>query len=58
MEYSATSQTHVYMGDMKRGGPRQGGGKSTIDQLGDSFLRVIDKEAGARMSGQTLDGPH
>ena len=37
---------------MKRGRPRQGGGKSTIGQLGKSFLRVMDREAGARMSGR------
>ena len=36
----------------KRGGPRQKGVKSTIFQLGDSFLRVMDREAGARMSGR------
>ena len=36
---------------MKRGRPRQGGEKIVIGQCGDSFLRVMDREAVARMSG-------
>ena len=36
----------------KRGGPMQGGEKVVIDQLGDSFWRVMDREAAARMPGR------
>ena len=37
---------------MKRGGPRQGGEKIVIGHCEDSFLRVMDREAVARMSGR------
>ena len=51
MEYRPTSQT-LFIWAMKMGGPRQEGGKSTIGQCGDSFLRVMDREVGTRMSGR------
>ena len=35
---------------MKMAGPRQGGGKIVIGQCGDSFPKVMDREAVARMS--------
>ena len=40
----------AFMGH-ERGGPRWGGEKVVIGQYEDSFLRVMDKEAVARMSG-------
>ena len=44
------------MGLKKEEGPMQGGGKSAIGQLGYSFLWMMDREAGARMSGQHQTG--
>ena len=42
----------------KRGGPGYGGARTTIDQFGDSFPRLMDREAVARMSEPAPDKPH
>ena len=49
-KYSATRQTFAYKG-LKKGVNWQGRGQSVIGEFWDSFLQVIDSEAGARMSG-------
>ena len=40
-----------------KGGSWQGSGQSVIGGFGDSFLKVINSEAGARMSGYDQADP-
>ena len=49
-EYMATRQTFAYKG-LKKGRIMTGKGQSVICGFGDSFLKVIDSKAGARMPG-------
>ena len=55
-KYSATSLTPVYMGLKKGEDQGKEGGKNAIGQLGDSFLRMMDREAGTRMSDRHQTG--
>ena len=43
---------------LKKGRTKAGRGKSAIGWLGDSFLCMMDREVGTRMSWPILDGPH
>ena len=42
----------LFLCTMKGSGPRQGGEKAVIGQFGDSFLKMMDREAVAMMSGK------
>ena len=47
----------LFLCTAKGGRPRQGGKKVVIGQFGDSFLKVMDREAAARMSGRHQMNP-
>ena len=47
----------LFLCTAKGGRPRQGGENVVIGQFGDSFLRMMDREAVARMSGRHWMNP-
>ena len=53
---SATSQTPAYKGLKKGEDHGREGERLPLSWLGDSFLWVMDREAGARMSGHHWTG--
>ena len=55
-QYGVTSWTSVLC-TVKGDRPRQGGEKVVIGQFGDSFLKVMDREAATRMSGRHQTNP-
>ena len=47
----------LFLCTTKGGGPRQQGEKVVIGQFGDIFLKMMDGEAAARMSGRHQTNP-
>ena len=47
----------LFLCTAKGSGQRQGGEKVVIGQFGDSFLKMMDREVAARMSGRHWTNP-